>query len=115
LPAQSARPNHLEIDKALSRCASVFTKRRQRRFGELERAVKSAAKSMAQAVATEIDDRKLRSQVRASYYNQLAPMLRAVSIDRLAERVRYRKTVILAVTSSALLTSVLACLLTLSG
>ena len=109
-----APPIHHELDQAVSRCASIFIKRRRRRFNELERTVKSVAKSMAQAVASEIDDRKLRSQVRASYYNELVPVLQAVSIRRLTERVAHRKTLIVAIASSTLLTLVLAQLLLLS-
>lgn len=109
-----APPIHHELDQAVSHCASIFVKRRRRRLRELERTVKSVAKSMAQAVASDIGDRKLRSQARASYYNELVPVLHAVSIRRLTERVQHRKTLIVAVASSTLLALVLMCWLSLN-
>ena len=110
-----AHQNHcLALDQAISHCASVFTSTRQQRVGELERSVKSVAKTMAQSVAVDIEDRKQRSRARTGYYNQLVPLLRAVTADRLVERVRFRKILIVAGANSVLLALAVAGLLVLS-
>lgn len=63
-----------------------------------EQQLKSLAKSLARTTTADIDDRRIRAQVRAACYNQTLELLRNADQRWRAERERHRRWL---VTSSA--------------
>ncbi len=76
---------------------------------------RSVAKRLAQDASAGIKNRKLRAYVRTRYYNHLAPLLLATSSERVAERVRYRKALLISSGSAALMLGLLVLLLVYGG